>query len=428
MKKFLFVFVPTMMVLVVLSFFVVNVSSCRGNSTDGQGSNLPCDSVTSEVVDEAEDGDCTDIDQYDDPLVPAFIKERFGNKNWCADTICMVGGKTYYMAYSGMGLSSIIYDDDKILAYDPTLQIDSSVPGNSYKFYISVIGKTMLTDFSNPYSLKRLSSLSPILPSFDTYSFDSIAGFGRYVSYNMIVDFPNSSAIHSEKVENWIVDIIANSQQADENVPPLNAFYIGYKKKSIGRVRYKGDIHDHKKVAQNVASMYFAITKGEWGTNDEEYPLSLSSSLNLQVKVMNNRFVTYQKYTYDYYGGAHGYYTEKMISYDHVHNQEIDFKYLFNSKCEQQLLDILKNEAKNYPHYVEWKPNIEEFVCLTDENNNPTGELRLPQPGLTNEGVVFSFQPYEISGFAAGTFHFILPYNKIKHLMTPRGKWCVGLN
>ena len=60
-----------------------------------------------------------------------------------------------------------------------------------------------------------------------------------------------------------------------------------------------------------------------------------------------------------------------------------------------------------------------------DENGNPTGGYTFPQPGLSDEGVVFSFQPYAISCFAAGTFHFTIPYGKILHLLTPDGRRCV---
>lgn len=62
-----------------------------------------------------------------------------------------------------------------------------------------------------------------------------------------------------------------------------------------------------------------------------------------------------------------------------------------------------------------------------DENGNPTDELLIPQPALTEEGIVFSVQPYDISSFAAGTFHFIIPYDKAEPYMTDRGKRCLSL-
>lgn len=47
--------------------------------------------------------------------------------------------------------------------------------------------------------------------------------------------------------------------------------------------------------------------------------------------------------------------------------------------------------------------------------------------GLSENGVVFSFQPYEISCFAAGTFHFTIPYERLKPYLTDRAKWCINM-
>lgn len=362
------------------------------------------------------------------PVIPSFIKDKFGATDWWVDTICVVGDKAFYVAYSEYGYPSVIYNEDRILTYDPTLTIDSFASGCKYKFYVSIVGKTMLVDFSDTSSLRALSSLSKELSSFKGYSFDSIAGFGRSVRYSITVDYPKASICHAKEIGRWLVDKIEDSQQLNEDIPPLTSIYIGYSKRSNGGWKYKGDINDHRKIAQCAASVYFAMKKGEWGTNEEDYPSCLFSTLNLQIRIFNNRFVTYQQYTHNYNGGMHGYYTERLISYDHVHNQEIDFKYLFKPEFERQLLEMVHHVAKSQPKYKEWEPDINHSLVMKDENENPTGELSFPQPGLSDEGVVFSFQPYEISCFAAGTFHFTIPYEKVKPFLTPRGKWCIGFD
>ena len=65
-------------------------------------------------------------------------------------------------------------------------------------------------------------------------------------------------------------------------------------------------------------------------------------------------------------------------------------------------------------------------VIIKDSKGHPTGEFKLPQPGLLKEGVVFSFQPYSISCFAAGVFHFSIPYERLAPYLTERAKWCLG--
>ena len=216
------------------------------------------------------------------------------------------------------------------------------------------------------------------------------------------------------------------SQSLDENIPDVSSLYIGYSKRPYGGWTYSGSISDNRQVARFATNLYFAIKKGEYGTNQEDYPSTLFADLNLQAMVYNKRYVTYQEYTHDYNGGAHGFYTERLVSYDHVYQQEIDYDYLFKPDCKDEVLTILLDEAKKTPQYKEWEPNIMYYVKNQDEDGNGTGELVLPTPGLSEDGVVFSFQPYSISCFAAGPFHFTIPYSRVKQCLTTRGKWCVG--
>ncbi len=46
----------------------------------------------------------------------------------------------------------------------------------------------------------------------------------------------------------------------------------------------------------------------------------------------------------------------------------------------------------------------------------------LPEGALTDSGVLFSFQPYEIDCWAAGAYHFIVPYKKLMPFLTNKAK------
>ena len=35
----------------------------------------------------------------------------------------------------------------------------------------------------------------------------------------------------------------------------------------------------------------------------------------------------------------------------------------------EDILALLKEEAKKSPNYQEWNPNIDEYACIKDENN-----------------------------------------------------------
>lgn len=190
---------------------------------------------------------------------------------------------------------------------------------------------------------------------------------------------------------------------------------------------YRGSLMDRNAVASYIADSYFNDIEEEFGQEEEVFPPSLYSIISLRVRYFNNRYVTYQMFTNNYNGGMHAYYTDQLLSYDYVHHEEIGWKYLFKPKTEEAVLRQLEKIAEANEHYQEWNADIWDFIRQVDDDDNPTGKMLLPIPSLTPDGVLFSFQPYEISCFAAGCFHFTIPYGRLKPYLTDRAKWCTGL-
>lgn len=238
--------------------------------------------------------------------------------------------------------------------------------------------------------------VSPIIPqsakpvkSFYRYKKERLAEFSNGVRFSFSVDFPDSSVAYAKEIREWLCKKSIETLTLDE-------------------ADQRKIINDNQ-LERYVSGLYFYSQKEEYGNSEEDHPAAEFFELTLQSVKYSSRYVTYQELTHEYGGGAHGYYTEQFISYDFVHNQEIDYHYLFEDGCEEQILKLLKDEARKDPHYQEWKPKL----CLSHF-------------GLSSKGVVFSFQPYEISCFAAGTFHFVVPYKKLKPYLTDRAKWCLG--
>ena len=430
-------FLPVILMLVLIgSVCATSLCDCFTSHSDAkEGADANRDENLYLMDSDEEGVEETDTEDVDTSLertfvevpIPACVKRLLDYADWWADTICVVDGTAYYWAYEDYGRCNVIFNKYRVLLAAPVLCIDSFAPGCDTKFYVSNAGKSVLVDFSDKKTIERLKSLSRLLPSFTRYRKDSIAGFGRTVFYSFAVDFPTASIPHSNSIRKWLVKVVERSQSLDEDIPGVSSLYIGYSKRPYGGWTYSGNISDNRQVARFATNLYFAIKKGEYGTNKEDYPSTLFADLNLQAMVYNKRYVTYQEYTHDYNGGAHGFYTERLVSYDHVHQQEIDYDYLFKQDCKDEVLTILLDEAKKTPQYKEWEPNIMYYVKNQDEDGNGTGELVLPTPGLSEDGVVFSFQPYSISCFAAGPFHFTIPYSRVKQCLTTRGNWCVGL-
>ena len=216
---------------------------------------------------------------------------------------------------------------------------------------------------SDSLSNDKVYQLPPVLPSFSRSETEIDADSGYYY-YSLKVDYPKASVPHAKAIRRWVVNMI---------------------QKENGGGKRENDNHD----------------------------IMAFSELYLPAIVYNSRFVTYRKFTNDYRGGAHGMYTESLVSFDHVHRQVIDYDYLFKPGSQNEVMTILIEEAKKTPQYSEWHPDLEGIT--------------LPCPGLSEEGVVFSFQPYAISCFAAGVFHFTIPYERLAPLLTDRAKWCLRI-
>ena len=404
-------------------------SACKGNQPVTEQ-----DTEDSAVYDAATEYEKNEYDEEDSisneyswesPAIPQFVRRLNPNGDWSADTLCVVNGKAFFLAYDNC--MNAVYSEDGVLAADPTLSV---LPYDKERniFHVSIVGKDLLVDFADGESRKQMSTLSVSLPEFKMFHHHITADFCERVSYDIAVDFPKRTVADCDAITKWLIGKIEDSENMHGELPPLNAFYIGYAKRSNTGWRYDGDIHNTKRILKFASDVYFATIKGDYGLDENDYPFSLFSILYLKAYVKNNRFVTFQQYTHDYYGGAHGYYTERLISFDPIHKKEIDYKYMFKDNCMEDIIVLLKEEAYKSTNYQEWKPNIDEFVCVKDEDDKPTGLYRLPHPGLSNEGVVFSFQPYEISCFAAGTFHFTIPYERIRPYLTDKARWCLNMN
>ena len=122
-------------------------------------------------------------------------------------------------------------------------------------------------------------------------------------------------------------------------------------------------------------------------------------------------------------------YTETFHTLDLRSEKELRNTDIFKSqsidKVKMKLFEVMAND----PHYLAWHDSIEnpsaiEEMIVAWQSPEPVLEdteweeserevmFELPDGALTDSGVVFSFQPYEIDCWAAGTYHFIVPYKQ----------------
>ena len=362
-----------------------------------------------------------------EPPIPDFVQNYLDSSDWSVDTICVVDGKAYYFANDIFSRTNIIYDESKIYVDDPTLYYDSLETKEPYKFMIHTAAKHVEVDFTNKQSVAKMDILKNMGKETKRYHKDFFSPIGNHVVYGFEVDFQSESSKQSTVVNNWLVSIINISMTCEETLPDETALYIGYSKHNYNHWKYKGKSNDYEKIAKFASDRYFALKRIEYGDSACDYPYALFFDLSLRKSFETENIVSYQKYSHEYNGGAHGYYTESFVSLDKTNNEEITWDYLFTPGRRKQVMAIFYDIVKNDKDYQYWE-NTESIKIIREHFESSLdaalcdGELVLPQPGLSEEGVVFSFQPYAISCFAAGVFHFTIPYKLVMPYLTDKAK------
>ena len=362
--------------------------------------------------------------------VPAFVRKWLNGTTCMAETICSAGGQTYYIAYADDNITHLIYDNSRVIVGGPMLMVRPVDSTDVKKCVVTMCDLSMAVDFGNRASVNRLSAFGAVLPRFTRYRLDTLTDIGCNVQFALEMDYPVGHGASAQRIKKWLVDHLFSSNDVGIGSLP---FYIINTRMGWERWKYKGDVNDYRRIASYAAAVYFSDKKDLYGINADRYPLALYLAISYRARVNNGRFVTYQELTNEYSDGIHGYYTERLLSYDTEHEREIDWDYLFKPGSTKKIEELFFSEAlkdERFKGYLKGCQNGADSLAVLrnhiegwiKEYTDSTATFRLPQPALGERGVVFSFQPYEIGCYADGAFHFTIPYPKLKPYLTERGR------
>ncbi|MCC8114404.1 MAG: RsiV family protein [Bacteroidales bacterium] len=340
------------------------------------------------------------------------------------DTVMMIDGKAFGWDDQYPIGGFYLWGNDTIFD-DHTMYLDSISPT---RYSVNLIGKRRIFDITESECIKQMKAFNRPLEGFERYSnqythsqmarngIDTIT-----LSYTFLVDYPERDMPQSEAVRQWIISMFdAYVDLPWEPDVDLNTLYKIHKDKAI---RYKGSPFDLDSLGRFAANNYFVSALD----NDDPWH-TMIEIVDLRTRVNNGRYLTYRDYTYSYEGGNHGYYAEDLVSFDLKNSLPIDNEYLFRPESLDQvklcLLEVMAKDKKfSYGYEGMSTPQdvLEVFGSLENGKKIPLAleDFALPQGGLTPEGVVFSYAPYAIDCYAAGAYHFTVPYRKLEPYFTP---------
>ena len=160
---------------------------------------------------------------------------------------------------------------------------------------------------------------------------------------------------------------------------------------------------------QHVGKKYVTESAAEikdLGLEEERTIYEVAGKIKLEDN--NDKYLTYHVSDYNYAGGAHGMPRNFYTTINKTTNKVMDWDAIFPEDNRQDLEAIVMAAI------------VEQYYKGQTEQWNEIFAFNLPAqaPAFSENGLIFTYYPYEIDCYAAGMPKCTIPYNEVKTLMT----------
>lgn len=358
------------------------------------------------------------------------------------DTVMYAKGHAF--GYSGdISMWGGWYLDTVCIGYDNMLQYKTVGPST---LKLSFVTRELTVDLGDADVVEKIQRFMEPIDGFKRFrkryseSIDSIyyedEGYYSFIGgFSFEVDYPDNCNENYGKINRFICELANISETESAKVSSLSAFYAGFNQTKKIRQEYYGNKDDIQNLSDFLAHRTFDNWKYGGGCG-----LGLCEvALAIRPHVSDKRYITFSKYEYEREGFGHGMYTETFHTFDMKNGKRLKNKDIFKTKSLDNVKLKLFEVMANDPHYLEWhgeSVSASEIESMIEAWQSPDLALEgteweepkkdfkfdLPDGALTESGIIFSFQPYEIDCWAAGAYHFIVPYEKLMPYLTSDAK------
>lgn len=176
------------------------------------------------------------------------------------------------------------------------------------------------------------------------------------------------------------------------------------------------DLADGEKYIKNVGTHVLDKAKPELLGLDSlriEPGMAYEYDWNISDIYQTDKFVTYASSTYCYLGGAHGgsSFTPQVFSL--TDGREFGWD-MFRTDSIPALKNIIRQALMTQHFEVKTEAELRDCLLI----NPDTLPLPVTPPYFTADGVHFVYQQYEIAPYAAGMPGCVLPYGKMRPMLT----------
>ena len=158
---------------------------------------------------------------------------------------------------------------------------------------------------------------------------------------------------------------------------------------------------------------YTELSKENKETGSE---MPFSKMYEIKKAAETDNYVTYTTDYEDFMGGAHGSRIFTGVTFRKADGRRFGYEMLRNTESEE-FHALIKEGLKEY--FEDPKMSDEKLKdMLMVEDGVDYLPLPISIPYLTDKGMVFTYQQYEIAAYAAGIPTFTIPFSKIKPYLT----------
>jgi hypothetical protein len=159
--------------------------------------------------------------------------------------------------------------------------------------------------------------------------------------------------------------------------------------------------------------------KISYGTDLEKYKDLKGPMLSNEIQVeavsmfLDDKILSYSYERYAYMGGAHGNSNRYFYNFDLKNGHILHESDIFIDNYKAPLTELIKQRIVEDNAEIESVADLTEFDFWESEIR-PNGNFY-----ISDEGIVYVFNPYEIAPYSTGQTEVTLPYDRLKVLLKP---------
>lgn len=229
---------------------------------------------------------------------------------------------------------------------------------------------------------------------------------GKGYSCNIKFDFPQGNGKLDDGIKEFLNSVLSDFTVCDNPDKP-KAEYVGDKNDGKAMLSFYG-----KQRSKDMEEGYNSVLEFN---DSSEPPASYSFDGSVRLMEKAGKYVTYRIESYVYLGGAHGSSFSQEVNIVRATGKALETTVDTTKTSEMQ--PILRKGVIEYFKECGEEVSDDKLNDMLFINDN-TIPLPATTPSLSENGLKFIYQQYEIGPYALGMVSFIVPFDKVKPFMT----------